>query len=443
MSLSALRDRWSWDGNAFSVKKAGVVLAAGKPGTVGFLYHRYHFYHDDFLELALDLRLEGGAPAGASRAANAFVVQLAPLQTRYDSREDPASMVFSGLTVMLLGPDPASGAYFATHRYFRKETLLRQEYLDLLADRRESLAGCELPRLDDVTAMVLQLDFEGANRMEVLFEAGGRRFSCFVVEGQMQYVAARGFYASFKARAALEGFGVTLLGVAAREKTHSLDVEEELQVSHGLVGEVFDKLAAFTRRLNADAGALRDIAELQTAALRKTDQLELYARDLFFGTKRFQEFIIETLSEHRVFAPDNLPKMEMIRNKVEQLDARQQEFADLFAALRGLLATKKLLARTQKQLRGVQAQMEDLSRVVGSDEFAALVERSQQMMAPLRNLTFSTMLGSIVNFSPPKARSARLLALNIFLAAGTVALLSVFGLLILRKVGSFEVSQLS
>lgn len=101
--------------------------------------------------------------------------------------------------------------YFATYRYFGKETILSQEYIDILADRKDIVEHCDIPDITAISSIIIQIDFEKTNKMELLMETNGKRTSCFIVHGQTQYISTRSFYLSIKARTADSALmGVTL-----------------------------------------------------------------------------------------------------------------------------------------------------------------------------------------------------------------------------------------
>ena len=74
-------------------------------------------------------------------------------------------------------------------------------------------------------------------------------------------------------------------------------------VSHHLMDEIFDKVKNFSEVFEADKENLSSVVEMQNNLMKKAKMLEIYSRDLNKGSRKFQEFMIESLNSHKFVSP--------------------------------------------------------------------------------------------------------------------------------------------
>lgn len=67
--------------------------------------------------------------------------------------------------------------------------------------------------------------------------------------------------------------------------------------------EIFDKVKNFSEIFEEDKENLENVVELQNDLIKKAKLLEIYTKDLNKGSKKFQEYMIESLNRHRFVNP--------------------------------------------------------------------------------------------------------------------------------------------
>lgn len=134
----------------------------------------------------------------------------------------------------------------------------------------------------------------------------------------------------------------------------------------------------------------------QNLFLQQADKLEIYAKDLFYGTKKFQEFIIEALNQHKLTTPDDVPKMMKIKSIIEGLKIKQQELFESFTSIKALLETRKMFKKTQAQLKIIQAHFTELDSFVQSKKFKKVLKRLEKLMQPLQSKEINRLVSSLI-----------------------------------------------
>lgn len=84
--------------------------------------------------------------------------------------------------------------------------------------------------------------------------------------------------------------------------------------------EIFDKVKNFSQIFENDKENLGSIVDLQNKLIRRAKLLEIYSRDLNKGTRKFQEYMIESLNRHKFVSPQSFPKLMKIKEKIETLE---------------------------------------------------------------------------------------------------------------------------
>jgi hypothetical protein len=188
---------------------------------------------------------------------------------------------------------------------------------------------------------------------------------------------------------------IDLYQIKLLEKKHKLDVEDSLLVSHELVEEIFDKVAHFTDKIGKNTEALRSIQDLQSSLLTKSKYLEIFTKDLYMGTRRFQEHMIENLNKYKLVNPESMPKMAKIRQSIKTLETKQAKIFERFMTIKSLLSAKKVFKKTRSYLRRMDKVVEDLSSQVTSPEFTGFFTKTSQLIELLRNMNFKKLIEEV------------------------------------------------
>ena len=158
--------------------------------------------------------------------------------------------------------------------------------------------------------------------------------SCFEIDHILRYISTQGNFFQIQVSTGRKyTMKVDLYDLTVKEKQHRLDIDDSLLVSHDLVEEIFDKVHNFSSKLNADKEGLKGLIELQTNLLEKARYFEIFTKDLYFGTRRFQEHMIENLSKYKTVNPESLPKMNRVKDRIKTLEQKQAKIFERFVAI--------------------------------------------------------------------------------------------------------------
>lgn len=348
-------------------------------------------------------------------------------------------MVLFGLVIVVMGSDDGpEGKYVVSHRYFAQETVLHKEYFKLLSDTRGNLEGCQLPDLKAITGLTLRVDFEKSHKMEVwLTDSTGPR-PCFTVDSPLRYIGAKQTILQLKMLAGEHNpIKVELKGLILYEKQHAFDVETDLAISHELVEEIFDKVNTFTEKFNADKAKLGSIYELQQTLANDGHRLELYAADLFRGTRKFQEYMLEALSSHKVMSPENMPKMQKLKSKIDELKSIQKTIFDRFLSIQALLDSRKLLKKSYKKIVALQNTMNSIQQLVADPKFDKLISDSKGILETASSSNIDEILKVFAEMKENVDHTTTF-GIGAGLSLLGVVVLAIFGFLIMRKISAVE-----
>ena len=85
--------------------------------------------------------------------------------------------------------------------------------------------------------------------------------------------------------------------------------------------------------------------------MEKSKYFEVYVKDLYQGTKRLQEQIMQNLIKFRQISPQSLPKMHRIEKIMKSLESKQQAMYQRFKDLQQLIKQKEVMAETKETLK--------------------------------------------------------------------------------------------
>ena len=218
---------------------------------------------------------------------------------------------------------------------------------------------------------------------------------------------------------------MSLHELQVHEKKHKLEIDEKLRVSEHLTHEIFDKLKSFERILESDAPTLNSLVKIQKIVLQKSAVLEIYVRNLFDGTRKFQEKMLAVLGTKGGSSTLAIPKLDLIRRKISGLMILQKHITDRFLLIQKNVDASKFLEITQVSFDMLDDMMTKLLKLVDSDKFAGFVDQVDQVVDFLGNFKVDEVY--------EKAEKVILMSKNLSVSEGyiTVGLVGVLGIFIL------------
>ena len=332
------------------------------PGTKVVMANNNVLNYDDYVEIELKARFEKRLSNVDSQTSNdrlnAFIFQFVPRITpAVSNNANNDEIVLSGLVIALISHDSTDDlkaneqTHLLTYRFFPQEFVATRDYLSHLFERRDSHDGCYIDTMSVPTDIKITLDFEDSDTLVLETKRGeDKTFAeCFSISNVSKYVTrAQSFIQMQQTSGKRYTMRTELLGFSVQEKHHRLDVDSSLHVSHDLVEEIFDKIANFGKIFESDKEQLGNVQELQAQLVEKTQLLQIYARDLNRGSKKFQEYMVESLNKHRAINPLSLPKMQVIRSKIERLQTRQAEIFARFNDIKNVISSKNIIKESYR-----------------------------------------------------------------------------------------------
>ena len=221
--------------------------------------------------------------------------------------------------------------------------------------------------------------------------------TCLEVAGIRNYIDHKNtFLQMFASTGIRHTISIKLFEFYVYEKQHRLDISDNLAVEHELVNEIFDKLMYFTEELNDNKEELRKIHDIYASTLKKSRFLNLAMRDLFRGTKKFEEHMIRNLHQFEKINPQNLPKMIKIKTTVENLETKQKRIYDRFSSIKGILNARHVFQNMQQTLQKMEGVVVQLNEKIGSDAYQTFFGKTDHVIEFLEKMDFKKMIGEVI-----------------------------------------------
>lgn len=385
------------------------MLNSGQEDSYSYLAMRHPLDRDDFLRIALKFKVSPvikmkESPSVEDHKVNGFFVQFTstaePLTSSFTNGE---IMTFHGLVLMFVSHhDQDDHTYHLTYRYFDRPTQVRRAYIDILFDEigldKNKDKGCTVTPGEHDLEWVIDMDFEKEKRLRLNLRSDPNAplRECFAMDGLSRYVDHNSNYLNiFSSMGSEFTFAVWLKEAVFSEKKHRLDVKESLHVSHELAAEIFDKVKTFSQILNDDKQTLAEVGSGYRELADKTGRLETYMQDLFRGTRRFEEHIVESITKFQAVNPETLPKMMKVKVLLDSLQYRQDRIFQRLVSIKGLMAAKRVFRKARKMLKRVELSFKELSDDISSDQFNAFFAKIRDFVEVVGRLDLKNFVTDV------------------------------------------------
>lgn len=371
---------------------------------------RHPLDRDDVLRIHLKFRIGSvmktpGKDTVEDHKVNGLFVQFTSTsEPLVSSFSDSEVVTFHGLVLMFVSHhDQNDHSYHTTWRYFDRPTQVKRAYIDLLFDQielgKQKETGCTVAPGDHLMEWLLTFDFENAKtlKLQIINDGSSVPNDCFTVSSIERYVAHDSNYMNlFTSMGSDFVFSVALKEIVFAEKKHRLDVRESLQVSHDLAIEIFDKVKTFSDIINEDKVALKEITKSYRELAEKSSKLESYVIDLFRGTRRFEEHVVESITKYSSMNPETIPKMMRIRTVLDSLRFRQDKVFQRLVSIKGLMAAKKIFKKARSLLKKVELSFKVLTENVNSDEFRRFFAKMNNFTELLNRIDLQSFVADVL-----------------------------------------------
>lgn len=226
-------------------------------------------------------------------------------------------------------------------------------------------------------------------------------------------------------------FLINLNELRVSEKARRLDVSENLVVSEYLAEEIFQKVRQFSDKFEKDQTYLKTIYDGYSSALAKTNQFQTIVVDLFKGSRKLEESVIESISRLSSMNPETLPKMMRIKAYFETIMTKQTRLFDRFNGAKDFGKLKQILRKFRGVLKRMEKAITNINESLASAEFDGLFGRVTSVMDVLKRLSFKDDLEGIrrqIKGIRERAKETNswgmlgLIAFGVFLFAGSMCI---------------------
>ena len=421
----------------------------GTPGTKTAFANSNMLHYDDFLDLRMKMRFVKKVTKTERRDTedklNAFMIQFVSRPNSDVVKNKNNNIVtLQGLVISLITHDnaedinPSQQTSFFTFRYFPEQTQVSRDYLSHLFDRMTKHEGCHFRDLGSLTDLKITIDYEYKDELKFFYKNASEEnfYECFTVNNISKYITPT---KSFLLLQQTTGMKVTLStevhGIKLMEKPHRLDVDQNLHVSHDLVEEIFDKVKSFGQIFEEDRDNMESVANLQSQLMEKSQLLYIYSKDLNRGSRKFQEYMLESLNKHRIINPVNLPKMKAIKSKIDLLQEKQNKIFARFGNIINIIQTKNIIKKTFHNFKKIDKVIAMTIKEISSDEFKQFVGKTKKLMSILKKSDFEDFIGRLekaaLSMSDHVADAS---SMGIWIVVGVCACVGFFTLMIIRSI---------
>jgi uncharacterized protein YjgD (DUF1641 family) len=378
---------------------------------------------------------------------NGVFIQIAPSMSRETTESSKNEILtFNGLVLMIIAHhSEEKNTYHLVSRFFDQETKISRKYISVLFDDlKEGAKGdrsCLIELIDHTFDLKIEIDFETRNTLKMSKRKNENEFEvCFEVGRINNYLShASNYLTLWTSMGTTYNFPVSIFEMHVFEKKHRLDIDESLMVSHELAEEIFDKLNSFQKSVNKDQQLLTSINESYIELLSRGKAFEIFTRDLFDGTRKFEEHVIENLSKYEVFNSENLPQVTRIQQRLVIVRDKQQKLFERFVAIKALFSAKQIFAKSQKALKELESSFNELNDEISSKKFDSFFSNLDEIMEVLTQSEFENTVKEINEKTKAKKKNVhRARKYGLFSIVAILMLTFLFTILIFKLIAKAE-----
>lgn len=390
-----------------SFEKDKFTFHNGEPGKKSIMLNYSILDYDDYIQLDLttkfDKKISKLENLKNDDKMNGFFIEFLPTYGKeiFQDTIDNETISLQGFVILLMTHNDIQTnktTHFITYRFFNRATTLKREYFNIIFDKREKYDYCEYPSLGKKTNFRITIDYETKNTLHFQHKetTESEYTTCFKVEQIHKYITKSNIFLQFQQTTGNKfTMSTEIINLTIKEKEHRLDVDKSLVVSHHLMEEIFDKVKNFSEIFEGDKESLVDIVEMQNDLVRKSTLLEVYARDLNLGSRKFQEYMIESLNKHKFVSPQSYPKLLKIKEKIESLEKKQEKIYERFLNIKGLLESKKIFKKTYSNFKKIDIMLKRIIKEISSQEFKDFTKKTKKLIKILKKIDFKDFLNKI------------------------------------------------
>ena len=414
------------------LNKNSLQMSDGKANTKSLMGTTKKISHDDEFILDMSLKLEKKVYKSAGNELTADDVSVLVVQFSKDlfnftyKPTENDTLVLDGLIFFVFN-DTLTEKGFIVYRYFKESTAVNRKYILSLfpvSDPKNFTDDrfCEIRSLKDFDRLRFKVDYVGDFNLilDYALVAQTDFDRCFVIPNIMRYLSPDNAYFSIKvSNGANIGFKVGMYKMEMKEKKHTLDIHEDLQISHALVEEIFDKVKTFTEEYNTDKFHLKNIMSTMDTLSHYSNFLRIFSKDLNNGTKLMQENMMEYVNRNNYLTMNDFPQLQKIKEKMDNIEKKQNTIYSRFRDITDIINNKRVFRKLNKRFKGVDKIMNTLLETINSDDFEKLNQRTVKLLQFMKDVNFKKLLKKAKKIIKNEERS-------FYLNAGNFGVVTIF-----------------
>ena len=419
------------------LNKNSLQLSDGKAESKSLMGTTKKITHDDEFKLEMSFKIEKNIFKSSGNELKAEDVSLIVIQFSKDlfnftyKPTDNDTLVMDGLVFFIMN-DTLTQKGYIVYRYFKQSTAVNRKYiLSLFPLSDDSLLNddrfCQVPVLESLDKVRFNVDY--VNDFNLILEysnvARSKFERCLIIPNIMRYLSSENAYFSVKVSNGINtALKVGMYSMELREKKHSLDIHEDLQISHALVGEIYDKVKTFTADFNTDKKNLGNIMSTMDTVDHYANFLRIFSKDLNNGTKIMQENMMEYVNRNNYLTMNDFPHLQKIKEKIDYIERKQNIIYTRFREITDIINNKRVFRKLNKRFKGVDKVMKTLLNTINSDDFEQLNRRTEKLLKFMKNVDFKKLLKKARKIIKSEQKSY-------YLSAGNYGVVTIFAICVL------------
>jgi hypothetical protein len=436
LNVKNLKSRF-WFSGGIMLNKNSLQLSDGKAEGKSLMGTTKKISHDDEFILEMSLKMDKKVYKRAGSELTSDDVALLVIQFSKDlfnftyKPTENDTLVLDGLIFFLFNDTLTEKGYIA-YRYFKESTAVNRKYILSLFPLNEDKGAkddrfCEISSIQNFDRLRISVDY--VNKFHLMLEYSLVQQTdfdrCFVIPNIMRYLSAENAFFSLKvSNGSNIGFKVGMYNMELREKKHALDIHEDLQISHALVEEIFDKVKTFTAEYNSDKEHLSNIMSAMDKVEHYSNFLRIFSKDLNNGTKIMQENMMEYINRNNYLTMNDFPQLQKIKEKMDNIEKKQNVIYSRFRDITDIINNKRVFRKLNKRFKGVDKIMNTLLETINSDDFEQLNNRTVKLLEFMKDVNFKKLLKKAKKIIKNEEKSFYMSAGNFgFFAIGLICVL--------------------
>ena len=387
------------------MNKNNLKLSDGTAGGKSLMGTTKKINHDDKFIMDLSLNIKKKVYTAASTAMNSEDVSLIALGFSKElfnftyKPTDNETLVLDGLVFFIIN-DTLTEKGYLVYRYFKQSTAINRKYILSLFpinDKAKDMDDrfCELKSIENLEKIRFTVDYvKDFNLLaQVQFKDADYWDNCMDIPNIMRYLSSDNAFFSLKVSSGKNtAFDVALYNMQLREKKHSLDIKEDLQISHALVGEIFDKVRTFTETFSTDKAALGEIMSSMDQVEHYSSFLKIFSKDLNNGTKIMQENMMEYVNRNNFLTLEDFPHLQKIKEKIDYIEKKQNVIYSRFREITNMINNKNVFKQLNRRFKGVDKVMNNLLTTINSEDFTNLSSKTEKLLNFMKTVDLKKLL---------------------------------------------------